>query len=195
MKWLTKLRQATAARRAATEMCAACGTRDNTIAEQRAALVQLRTELAEVRADAVSNLHALFMLPLLEDTVERGDQLGADARKPGWVREYALSFMAECAGFETGTRVLVAASRPGQLDQPRLPGTVREVWLDADGEPTLFVAMDNSSDTARLLAEGYDAPDVDLPGLFDDCGPLLVPVPFPTSVRSIDAGGWIEATS
>ncbi|WP_433019966.1 hypothetical protein [Kribbella sp. CA-294648] len=193
MKWLTQLRQATAPRRAATEACAACRTRDNTIAEQRAALVQLREELAEVRADAVSNLHNMFTLPLVEELAARGDQLGVDERHPDWVREYALSFMAECAGFEVGTRVLVAATRPGHSDRSRLPGTVREVWLDSDGEPTLFVAMDNPRDAARLLAESYDGPDGALASLHD--ASVLVPVPFPTTVRSIDAGGWIEAMS
>jgi hypothetical protein len=176
--------------------CAACGTRDDTIEQQRTALDRLRTELAEVRADAVSNLHALFTLPLTEQLAARGDQLGVDAHKPEWVREYALSFMAECAGFEPGTRVLVAATRPGHPDRPRLPGTVREVWLDNDGEPTLFVAMDNPIDTARLLSDSSDGPDEELTAKVSGSEPpVLIPVGFPTTVRSIDAGGWIEATS
>jgi hypothetical protein len=195
MKWLTKLWTATSPRPAVT-CCAACATRDATIAEQRAALVQLRDELAEVRADAVSNLHAMFTLPLIEEVAARGGQLGVSDSTPDWVREYALSFMAECAGFEPGSRVLVAASRPGRPDRRRLPGTVREVWIDAHDEPTLFVAMDNPTDTAQLLTDSWDGPDEELTAIVGGCqSPVLIPIAFPKAARSIDAGGWIEATS
>jgi hypothetical protein len=189
------LRRATTARHA-VPVCEACATRDEALAVQRTELYELRDAVADLRADAVQNLHALFTLHLVEYAAVHDDQLGGDPRRPDQIREYALTFMAECFGLDTGARVLVGD--PGQdhtrgEQVVRLPGTVRDVWLDGCGQPVLFVAMDNLSDITRLIAAGYEVADADLPGGLDGRG--LVVVPFPATRQPIGAGGWIEATA
>ncbi|WP_328321828.1 hypothetical protein OHA70_25445 [Kribbella sp. NBC_00382] len=186
--------------RHATPNCTACGVRENTIVIQRAQLAELRRDLAAVRAaarqvaeQAVQNLHGLFTLPLAEQAAERFEQTGFDLDAPQRIRDYALVFMAECAGLELHQRVNVAYAPSGNDGPIGVGGMVVDVRLDRDGEPVLLVRLDDRTATSTLVAAGYDLAEVETDGPL--AGQLLIIVPFPTQSRAIADGGWIEATS
>ncbi|MEU4390184.1 hypothetical protein [Kribbella sp. NPDC023855] len=185
--------------------CTACGVRDNTIEVQRVLLVALRRRVGELHAvveqaearrdrlaqDTVQTLHDLFTLPLAEYAAEHFEQLGGDPDEPQRRRDYALALMAECAGLELNQRVVIAYTPDGADGPVTVPGRVRDARLDADGEPVLLVALDNRSDTATLVAAGYDLAPAEPTGVL--AGLLLLAVPFPARSRRIADGGWIEA--
>ncbi|TWD81650.1 hypothetical protein FB561_2770 [Kribbella amoyensis] len=185
--------------------CAACAVRDNTIAIQRAQLTELRYSLSREHAahqqlaagrdamawDAVSNLYALFTLHLIEHAAQHDPEYVGEL--PNRVRDFALMFMADCAGLHLNSRVAISHQAGDDAAPVRLVGRVRDVRLDRDGEPVLLVAMDNGGDTEKLVAGGYDLAVVEPSGVL--AGLLMVVVPFPARRASIGDGGWIEATS
>jgi len=187
-------------RRQAATACEACAVRDNTIGIQRAQLTELRRQLAETGArqhrlaeQAVHNLHGLFTVHLAEYTADHFEQLGGDADAPQRIRDYALTFMAECAGLELNQHVTVAYQPDGTGEPVTVPGQVRDVRLSSRGEPVLLVAMYNRGDTVKLVNAGYELAAVEQTGVL--AGLLLIVVPFPNHNRRISEGGWIEATS